>query len=374
MACSECGNCPGMGWWKRPYHGTQYGLVMDHDENSAQLLCVPIFRKAGCKVSPNGYAVEKLPEGGWLVELASNLDEPPEVYLSVEPDYQVAMPSLFPIRWNGKQCRVAELPGTRSYLHLRFPNGRVDTIADRVLPLEGGFNFRDLGGYRTQSGKMVRWGKLYRSGRLSELTEGDRKYIQQLGIHTICDLRSPEECDIDRTPLELAQEIRHFPLNLSRNRGKGNNIGHINQALVLSLLRDSYLAFTQSLEAYREFFQVLVTSDPEPVLFHCTAGKDRTGVTAALLLWALDVPWDIIVQDFEISNQFTTQLFQLITTDGDIGSSHPLWPMARAYPENLEAAMAAITAKYGSINEFFRQGLDLEPQWQEALQEKYLVP
>ncbi|MCL4319535.1 MAG: tyrosine-protein phosphatase [Firmicutes bacterium] len=325
-----------------------------------------------------GYTVQKLPRGGWLVKLSRDLDAPPKVYLSVEPEASGITPSHSPLPWQANQCWVAEVPREqRTYLHVRFPNGRVDTIADRILPLEGGFNFRDLGGYPSQNGQTVRWGKLYRSGRLSQLTQWDQVYIQQLRIHTICDLRTAVESEKDRTPPDLAKEIRHLSLNLSQNHGTHDNQGtydEVDQALVLSLVRDNYRAFTESREAYREFFHLLLTPDPAPILFHCTAGKDRTGVTAALLLWALGVSWDVIVQDFEISNQFTKQLFQLITTTGDEDPSHPLWPMARAYPENLEAAIAAIVAEYGNLDRFFVKGLELEPGWKETLQEKYLIP
>ncbi len=331
------------------------------------------------KMECRGYVVHKLPEGGWQVAVQSEVsrDTRPEVYLTAEADWRdAALSDPAPLPWTSGTCCVPAFPqDCRSYLHLRFPDGHVETEADRFLPLERGFNFRDLGGYRTPRGLAVRWGKLYRSARLSRLTQKDQTDIRQLGIRTICDLRSDAESGRDPTPGDLAPDIRHLPLNLTMDpNAPAHTAGSADQALVLSMLRDSYRAFTQSRTAYAEFFHLLLEPKSGPVLFHCTAGKDRTGVTAALLLWALDVPWDVIVQDFVISNQFTSYLMPLIAPGGGaVDASHPLWPMAWAYPENLEAAIETIVAEYGSLDRFFAKGLELGPGWKEDLQSKYLV-
>lgn len=330
------------------------------------------------KMERSGYAVQKLPEGGWQVNalLGSSEDARPDVYLAGESDWRdAALSDPAPLPWVSGMCRVPAFPrGQRGYLHLRFPDGHVETEADRILPLERGFNFRDLGGYRTPRGQMVRWGKLYRSARLSRLTQQDQTDIRQLELRTIFDLRSGAESERDPTPGDLAADIRRLPLNLTMDLNTpAPAAGSADTALALSMLRDSYRAFTQSRTAYAEFFHLLLAPESGPVLFHCTAGKDRTGVTAALLLWALDVPWDIIVQDFVISNQFTSHLMQLIAPGGTaVDASHPLWPMAWAYPENLEAAIETIVAEYGSLDRFFVKGLELGPGWKESLQNKYL--
>ncbi len=336
---------------------------------------VEILRTHGC-------TVQKLPEGGWQVNLLPELgeDNHPDVYISLESNLlNSGISPLTPLRWQSRECQAHNIcQDQRNYLHLRFANGEMETIADRVLALEGGFNFRDLGGYRTQTGQMVRWGTLYRSARLSRLTQQDQAYIRKLEIHTICDLRSSAEAEKDPTPGDLAKQMRHLPLNLSTNRGS-RNTSHTDdvadQALVLSSVRDRYRAFTQSKEAHAEFFHILLDPESGPILFHCTAGKDRTGVTAALLLWALGVSWDFIVQDFEISNQFTNQLVQLIApNDSEVDASHPLWPLTYAYPENLKAAIEAILAEYGNLDNFFLKGLQLGPGWKGALRDKYLLP
>ncbi|MCY0880559.1 MAG: tyrosine-protein phosphatase, partial [Firmicutes bacterium] len=237
----------------------------------------------------------------------------------------------------------------------------------------------------------VRWGKLFRSGRLSRLTEADRQLIQALQIHAICDLRSSVEVGQDPTPAGLAESIKALPLKLSSTAP--NKLVSLSGtdavgAWAQSMMKESYQTFVQSIEAYREFFQLLL-ENPSTVLFHCTAGKDRTGVTAALILWALDVPWNIIVQDFLLSNQFTDQFIPLINKevrdfllsnpftppiDAEVheDEAHALWPFVRVEAANLEAAMQAITDNFGGMDQFFTQTLGLPETWKKTLQDFYL--
>ncbi len=324
-----------------------------------------------------GGAVRRDEKGYWTVWLEEmSTDRRPRVYVSDTSDFSGAgRPAA--VEWQAQGFRVAGAgPTVRTYLHLQYPGGHVKTVAERVIPLEGGFNFRDLGGYPSTGGRRVRWGKLFRSGRLSLLTPTDQELIRSLQLQAICDLRSAVETTQDPTPEGLAKTVHAMPLKLSTTtpapmvpRPGEAAAG----ALAQSMMQDSYQAFAQSVDAFREFFQLLLDVGPSPVLFHCTAGKDRTGVTAALLLWALDVPWHIIVQDFLLSNQFTDQFIQLL--DGgiqELDDTHPLWPFVRVETRDLDAAVRTITGEFGSLEHFFTKTLGLPPTWQDTLQNFYL--
>lgn len=318
------------------------------------------------------YRIERFEDHGWHITALSEPTTWPVVYVSTEPDPRALNFShLEPLPWKDHGVLTIRLSQSmRHYVHLHHGD-HIETFSDRIVPLEGGINFRDLGGYRNPQGQMVRWGTLYRSGKLSGLTSRDQAYIRQLGIQVVCDLRSAHELQTDPTPPDLAPSLAHLPLKL---RETSSVPGHLDQETAQALLRESYEAFPTSLESYTAFFRTLLNNESGAVLFHCTAGKDRTGVTAALLLWALDIPWDIIVEDFLISNQFSAQLATLVATqDKTVGPTHPLWPMARAYPENLRAAIHVILNEYGNLDRFFTYGLGLDNDWKDALQHKYLV-
>jgi protein-tyrosine phosphatase len=184
----------------------------------------------------------------------------------------------------------------------------MDTAAlpgDR-LPLEGARNFRDLGGYQTVSGRSVRRRHLYRSDRLSGLTDADLEQVAALGIHTVIDLRY--EAEVRDHPNRLWPTVRrheHVPMagELSKERSFLDRVldGEVT-AITDDDVAQSYLDMLQAHPA--EFARIVrLVLDGHPTLFHCTAGKDRTGLTAMLLLGVLGVDEELILDDFARSNE-----------------------------------------------------------------------
>lgn len=181
----------------------------------------------------------------------------------------------------------------------------MDSLPRRIV-LEGCSNLRDLGGYRTADGRRVRHGLVFRSASLAALTEADGVACAALGLRTICDLRGVEESA--RAPSRLVGvEIVALPIEptvgaslrdiLETGRATGED--------VVSLLHRAYQAYaTEKLPQYRALFDLLLQPGRLPLLFHCSAGKDRTGFGAALLLLALGVPRDVVVQDYLATNRF----------------------------------------------------------------------
>lgn len=172
------------------------------------------------------------------------------------------------------------------------------TVSERRLNLNGTPNFRDFGGYPTKNGGFVRWGLLYRSGRLSQLSTSDQLYLQQLDIGCVCDFRRPTECVIDPTDLGQNNKIKlcNLPINPGSHRDFIKQFGaeDLGYQDVIKMMSSVYreLALQQT-DAYREMLKLLLNSD-KGLLIHCTAGKDRTGVGAAIILSALGVSREII--------------------------------------------------------------------------------
>lgn len=172
----------------------------------------------------------------------------------------------------------------------------------RRILLCGMENLRDLGGYPLAgrgSERFTRWGSLYRGDLPKQVTQADRQRLRELGITTVVDLRSKEE--IERKPDPLAQELGirylHCPL-----AGDGRVPAPDEVPLSYMEMADGTGQMAGALRAIAEA--------PQAVLFHCTAGKDRTGVVAALLLWLAGVSEEDILADYIVSGPYLQQMLR----------------------------------------------------------------
>jgi protein-tyrosine phosphatase len=253
-----------------------------------------------------------------------------------------------------------------------------------VLPLQGGVNFRDLGGYQTIDGRRVRSGVLYRSGSMAGLTAADYDYLQRLNISVIADLRSTDE--------RLREPIRWpeggaAPRRLERDYA-------LDFAAVTTVLRDTptaeaaraaFAGFYRELPRqfagqYRTMFEELLEGNA-PLAFNCSAGKDRTGVAAALILTALGVPRAAILDDYLLSNRF----YKPKPASGDAADD----PNARLFarlPADvvqvfmgveqgfLEAAFAGMEADFGSVEAYLESALGVDAADRKKLRDLYTEP
>ena len=185
-----------------------------------------------------------------------------------------------------------------------------NNTVERILPLEGSFNFRDIGGYPTKDGRKVKWGVLYRSGDLSRMTKNDLDVVNRLGIKKICDLRALDEIKNYPDPALNGAAWHHIPVIQADTSVK--NVGdlmashkHIISADFLVTMNREMAAYTQ---AFEKVFEIILDNPQEPLLFHCMAGKDRTGAVAALILKVLGVPRNIIIEDYLLTNHSLDQL------------------------------------------------------------------
>ena len=181
------------------------------------------------------------------------------------------------------------------------------TDLPRAVALQGASNLRDLGGYATADGRRrVRFGQVFRSASLAGLTDADLDTLAALGLRTVCDLRGARERE--RAPSRLPPAIEVVPLAIEPTVGASlRDIlarGEATGEGVHTLLRRAYEAYaTTHLPRYRALLDLLLDERHLPLLFHCSAGKDRTGFGAALLLTALGVPRETAVEDYLATNR-----------------------------------------------------------------------
>ena len=178
------------------------------------------------------------------------------------------------------------------------------------MPLEGAMNFRDLGGYVGLDGRTVRWGKVFRSDALHALTDRDLDVVASLGLRSVFDLRWPYEREEQPTIIPEANGHQSVHLMLADDPDRVAGKGVLDQILdgTLPEADDEYVIgiYKDVLGNGASMFGTLLThvADPDwlPALFHCAAGKDRTGIAAALLLSVLGVDDETILDDYELTN------------------------------------------------------------------------
>lgn len=255
----------------------------------------------------------------------------------------------------------------------------------RVLSLEGGCNFRDLGGYRTTDGRQVRWGQVFRSGMMAHFTPGDAATVQGLGIRVVVDLRRAEERSKEPTRWPFSDvRVLHedHPLDTTTLGGLIDGQQH-----TLESARARIVGLYRNMPAWldsrmRTLFANLDGVDA-PLLFHCSAGKDRTGFAAALLLEILGVPRETILEDYVLTNtavDLQAFLVEHHAAGGLTDDRHPLMSMApdvrrmmvAADADYLEAALDVLRREHGSAVGYVSRTLGLGDAAIERLRRRLL--
>ena len=238
----------------------------------------------------------------------------------------------------------------------------------KILP-DGTSNTRELGGYKTEDGKSLKWGVLYRSDKLSELTDADQEYLLQLGIKRVIDFRSSEEKQNE--PDQLPSTLKYIEMPIEADgaiRPKVEAIlkGDLNEDVGAILVETNKEFISDFSGVYKGFIESLIENQ-EPTLFHCTAGKDRAGFAAALVLLAVGVPEKIVIEDYMKTNKYTEEtiqdyinkinLYSLGSVDAEI-----LRPLLGVEERFIRAALDEIKQKYGSVENFIRDELKIRDE------------
>ena len=308
-----------------------------------------------------------------------------EVFASSRPDRIDSDKPLTTIRKTPAEVPVTGRPG-RIYFHLKPATGAARVVSIRRLPLEGAKNFRDLGGYRASDGRYVRWGLVYRSNHLVNLTARDSEYLNTLGIRLVCDVRSDGERA--RAPDHWTGNApEFFAVPIGSNLISTPTADDLKRrvAAINTETKESVRAYDYAIEYAGQYAKILrrIAAGDLPAVEHCTAGKDRTGVFSAILLTALGVPRETVVQDYMLSNQYLLAPDTIEMTAGDLqrafGLAEPpdiatVKAIMTAKPETLEATLDKITKTYGSFDNYLREALKLSDAEVNMLRQRLLEP
>lgn len=338
------------------------------------------------RVSPTRIAVV------WTGELAA--DEKLDFGLSDTQGHLLGKNAFNDVAGSAGRVELDHAAGVRPYVLIDDNHGHKEVIGERVLPLEGGINFRDVGGYRTADGRSVRWGKIYRSGLMADLTDNDYAYLQKLGIKTICDLRDDKERTESPTQAkritnggnyltwdyQLDFDAQRFATALANTSDPQETA----MRLMSSTYRNMVSAFAPR---FRAAFDTLKKGDG--LAFNCSAGKDRTGILAALVLTALGVEPDVVVSDYAMtqrvpslqrlrtrmaaSSQQNSSLNKSMSAISSLPESVQRALMG-SDPMYISAAFDQIRADYGSIDAYLEKELGVTAADKAKLRDLYLEP
>src|SRR5688572_13606419 len=257
---------------------------------------------------------------------------------------------------------------------------------ERVLSFEGGCNFRDIGGYRTRHGSSTRWGKVYRTGVLTYFTDQDHAPLTQLQVRAICDLRRAEEREREPTRWPDAATnglswedgtVTPTIRALSADRPK-NAAGMFDSMVALYRALPTWMA-----GRIAGMFEAIAKGHV-PLIVHCAAGKDRTGIAVAVLLRSLDVPEETAIQDYLLTNTSGDfEAFIRSRTQAQLGvaDNHmPLLSMPEdmrrvlfsADPAFLQAAFEQIDRDLGGIDAYLAKTVGISDQTRERVRRELL--
>jgi protein-tyrosine phosphatase len=260
---------------------------------------------------------------------------------------------------------------------------------DRHIPLQGASNFRDFGGYATADGRTVKWRRLFRSDRLSELTAADYEALGAHGIRHVYDLRRESEAAASPTrwPGSAAPRLVRSPLFTDSSGASSvqrlvDGGGHPDAALARRVMIQMYermVSEPQAVSMLGRIISDLTTAEAFPALFHCAGGKDRTGVTCALILSALGVAREDIVEDFMLTRRYfdtaanlekaVTQVVSAATMNA--WSKDALVPIFGVEPAYIETALDLVEAG-GGVETFLTQKADVPIGALEAMRGRLL--
>lgn len=236
---------------------------------------------------------------------------------------------------------------------------------ERIISLEGACNVRDLGGYQTKEGREIQWGRLYRGDGQHKLTERDQELLLGRRIHTVIDLRHAQEVSVAKDAFADSDNVAYHNVDLlnpaTTNRPQVNSLGD----LYVSMLDNSQ-------DAFLRIFEILANPSDEAVLFHCTAGKDRTGMVAALLLDLAGVPHTTIIEDYAMTAECLLPIMDELRAARPEGMPADLYErLLGCDPSNMEMMLQHLHAVYGGSGRYLAT-IGLPEEKVQALRQKLL--
>lgn len=252
-----------------------------------------------------------------------------------------------------------EIPDTpfssgRKYFQLVTNEGKC-LLSEKHPPVE--YNFRDLGGIPTKDGRHVKWGKFFRIDQPSGLDPDEINYLKSIPVNVVVDFRSQGEAD-SKPDSELNAVYRPLRIDLG-NLGPLVDKMMSGETLTIEEVKTAMKGMYHDLvtdppvvEKYRQFFELLQNPSSLPLLFHCTAGKDRTGTAAYLILSSLGVGLDEIFKDYLLTNEY------YLPHQG-VDSSNPLYYLMGVNEEYLQTEINTIKNTYGTVERYLADTLNV---------------
>ena len=277
------------------------------------------------------------------------------------------------------QIRTDQKP--QNTLNPPMPQEKVDL----PVPAKGIRNLRELAGIPTREGRVIRQGLLFRSADLHHASQEDLLMLNDLGLKRVADLRT--QWEIDAAPDELEKDWRLFHLPVLHEETMSRSEHGQLQLLKLAaedpfaMLKEAYrdmMISPSGTRAWKQFFALLLESD-EPILWHCTQGKDRTGMAAALLLHALNVDEKLIEEEYLQTNLYVGSVIRSMP---DLKIRTPLKQdlsaldaaISYAWPQYYDSAAQSVLEDYGGWDSYLRDALGLEQKDLDLLRERYTEP
>lgn len=236
---------------------------------------------------------------------------------------------------------------------------------ERYINIPGAHNIRDLGGYITEDGLKLKWGKIYRGGIMSNIDMNATDKMKALKLCSICDFRTIAEQNASPDKWYNLDQLKRYPLpigegrvdkldRLTEDNFRPGNDHHLYKA------NRSYVRHEG--DRYRAFFDIVLDESNYPILFHCTAGKDRTGFAAILLLTILGVDRETIVEDYLLTNKYTETFIKnnLMAISKNIGiKPESLVTIFQAKEDYIKGAFDAINEQYETMDNYLEKGLGI---------------
>jgi len=278
---------------------------------------------------------------------------------------------------NGKTITVSSTRPQRVFF---AAVNKKDTLyfAERRLAMDAAPNFRDLGGLKTSDGRTVKWDRLFRCGDMGKFTDTDLQAVASSHITDVVDFRNMTEIQKSPDKYPAAYEMNRIHANIGSTDGKST--GNF-----MKMLADPKATTADAENTFAKFYpdimlgakdyqlmfdELLKNSGDEGLLFHCSAGKDRTGVGSALILSALNVPEETIIEEYYLSNRYTRKA---LTKDMVTNGLNPeiAQVLSGVEPRYLQEAFRVVKEKYGSVHQLLEKELGIDEAKRIALIGKY---
>ncbi len=258
----------------------------------------------------------------------------------------------------------------RKYFRIKVAGVLSEVVTNRFFEMDSIQNFRDIGGYITNDNKRVRWGKIFRSGNFFRMTPHDSLEMSSLGIKTVIDLRSEDVMKKNVERYRAANNIR-IPIAYNGYNSISQKVmeGRFLRGDAIIYTQDTYKDMINNFASqYAEFFDYLCDENNYPIAFHCYLGKDQSGLATFFLLRALDVPMDIIEDDYMASDMVIDRTKLVRNADSLSESRQEAFTMlSRTDLAYLKYGISCIREKRGSVEDYMLHELKLTPEKKKKL-------